>query len=476
MTSDVSNQHLIIVGAGTASWIAAVAFHHFAGVQKITIVEGSKPSIGVGEGTTPHFAQVLRGWLGATDQEFFRETNSTIKLGNKFEGWGKEDYFNPIDKEFRLEPDDIWPETIDAKRVYAIANNIQACTSPFLDLCKNNQIPASKETYAYHFDQSLVAKFFKKRLKEVEVINKDVLDVIVNEGKIDHLLLSDNTKISGTFYIDATGFARVLMKKLGANWIDFSKKLPLTSAIAYSVPQDKIIKPYTTATAYSEGWHWTIPLQDRKGCGFLYNSNITSRETINKLLPQDAFDVREIKFVPGFLDKSFIGNCLAVGLASGFVEPIEATSIHSTIVQLWTWLKEFHVPNDSVKFAEKSWTRHHQSYWNSVLDWVQLHYVGVSAKGPFWDFMQTVEKTDKVKEILDLCKTRIPRSTDLDNPYLIWQHSLTINILQGNGILSPDIAQYELDLYELNNYARNLFNQAKNIKIQGIDNNASFYR
>lgn len=470
LTLAAHDQKLVIVGAGTASWIAAVAFHKFAGIEDITIVEGTKGPIGVGEGTTPHFAEVLRNWLGCSDAEFFKETNSTVKLGNKFEGWGKEDYLNPIDKEFRSAPADIWPETIDAKRVYAVANNLSVCTSPFLELCERNQIPAVKETHAYHFDQTLVAKFFKKRLPKVKLVHQDVVDVVISDNNIDHLVLSDGTSLKGTFYIDATGFARVLMNKLGAKFIDFSKYLPLTSAVAYSRPQDPVIKPYTTVTAYSEGWHWTIPLQDRNGCGFLYNNSITKREEINQFLPQGAFDVRDIKFTPGFLDRSFIGNCLAIGLASGFVEPLEATSIHGTIAQLWVWLKEFHHPTDLVKFSEKSWTRHHQDYWYSVLDWIQLHYVGVSTNGKFWDHMKTVEKTDKVNEIIDLCKTRMPRPSDFDNPYLIWQHTLTMNILQGNNVLDSKVAQQELDLYELHDYAKRQYDLAKAVKIPGMKN------
>jgi tryptophan halogenase len=472
-----SNKTIVIVGAGTASWIAASAFYNFSDTSKIILIEGSKKTIGVGEGTTPHFAQVLRTWLNVTDEEFFKETGSTIKLGVLYQGWGKEDYFNPIDKEFRNNIDpNIWPDTVDAKRVFAVAKDYPVCTSPFLDLCKNNQVPSSNETYAYHFDQALVADFFKKRLPQVTLIDQDVVDVKVSNGKIDQLVLSNGNIVQGDLYIDATGFSRVLISKLGAKWRDFSSKLPLTSALAYSVPKDDIIQPYTSATTYPSGWHWTIPLQNRKGCGFLYNADIDTVEDIKKYLPDNAYDVRTIKFTPGCLDRSFIGNCLAVGLSSGFVEPLEATSIHSTIIQLWLWVKDFHSNNGHLSHAEKLWNKHHNDYWHSVLDWIQLHYCNVSAKGKFWDHMATVERTERVKEILDLCKLRTPRSGDLDNPYLIWQHSLTMNILQGNNVLDPQLAQYELDSFNIEPYARHLYAKSRSAKIQGYASNAEFYR
>jgi hypothetical protein len=473
--TSADSKRLVIVGAGTASWIAAAAFKNFADYNEIILIEGSKPTVGVGEGTTPHFSQVLRGWLKSTDAEFFAETDSTVKLGVKYEGWGKEDYYNPIDTEFRTPPADIWPETIDAKRLYAVANNLPVCTSPFLKLCKNNQIPSDKETYAYHFDQSLVSAFFKKRLTDVKVINADVVDVVVADGKISKLMLSNGSEITADFYVDSTGFSRVLISKLGAKWIDWSTHLPLTSALAYSLPQDEIIKPYTSATTYTEGWHWTIPLQTRKGCGFLYNSSLSSKSDIELLLPKNAYDARTVQFTPGYLDRSFIGNCLTVGLASGFVEPLEATSIHSTIGQLFLWLKDFHSMSNNQHYIERLWIRHHKDYWNSVLDWIQLHYCNASASGKFWTHMANVEKTDKVKEILELIQVRLPRNSDLDNPYLIWQHSLTMNILQGNDLLSPDIAQQELELFNLHTHGEEMYHAVKPY-IQGKESNVSVYR
>jgi tryptophan halogenase len=289
------------------------------------------------------------------------------------------------------------------------------------------------------------------------------------------LQLSNGATITADFFVDSTGFSRVLISKLGARWIDWSDRLPLTSAIAYSTPQNDTIKPYTSATTYSEGWHWTIPLQSRNGCGFLYNNAMTDDATVEALLPSTAYDVRKIKFTPGYLDRSFIGNCLTIGLASGFVEPLEATSIHSTIGQLFLWLKDFHSMSNNQQHMERLWTRHHSDYWHSVLDWIQLHYCNAVPQGKFWTHMATVEKTNKVKEILDLCQVRMPRSSDLDNPYLIWQHSLTMNILQGNGLLSADLARHELELFDLTEHGQQLY-QMPRPYVQGKGSTVNVYR
>jgi tryptophan halogenase len=205
--------------------------------------------------------------------------------------------------------------------------------------------------HALHFDAHKVGKYFKKivlKNTKIKHIDSEVLDITLNEtGFLSSLKLKNQEIINGDFFIDASGFSRVLMKKLETPWVSYNKNLPVNSAMPFilNYKEREMPDPYTTAWAQSSGWMWQIPVLERKGCGYVFDDNFITPEQaqaeIETTLGRSIDPIRVLKFDTGRLENTWVKNCLAIGLSAAFAEPLEATSIHSTIVQLTKFVFEY---------------------------------------------------------------------------------------------------------------------------------------
>ena len=299
---------IVIAGGGTAGWLSALFLAKQnlnrldTLVYDITVIESDDiPIIGAGEGSTGVLHKILASTLteltGFNEQEFFQQCNTTFKLGIDCIDWnGKGDrFFEPLQQSQTSD----WPLDRDfaicskyGKAAESTSNNflVEQDLSPFF---KDASSKSSYETgYAYHFDAHKVGEYFKKIALEngIKLQKGTISDTKLNpkNGELDKVILSDGTEIKSDFWIDCTGFNRVLSKAVGSEWVSYSEYLPVNKALVYSHPfeKDESIKPVTTAWAMPNGWMWQIPTQERYGCGYCYSDKFVSDEQALKELQE----------------------------------------------------------------------------------------------------------------------------------------------------------------------------------------------
>jgi len=350
---------VVIVGGGTAGWLAASIFA-VSDIQRkqkgydtkldITVLESNNiPIIGAGEGSTG----ILSSWistklapLGVSEIDFLNKTDATLKLGIRFKDWKHigHEYQSPI------QPTQTTMMNIDADLMSCHIFGKYQHSSPAGYLMDNEYSCYSRNTglipmNAYHFDAHKVGKYFKEKCMENGV--KNVIGEInqLNIDKETGFLKSVNIKesvekIEGDIWIDASGFSKILIDSMGGDWESYKDALPTTAAIPYlyDYKKDENVLAETLAWAQPNGWMWQIPTQERYGCGYVYSDNHTTYDkALDELIKNTGRNIqpiRNLKFEAGRVKNFWSKNVVAIGLASGFLEPLQATSIHSTLVQL----------------------------------------------------------------------------------------------------------------------------------------------
>src|SRR5437868_2490698 len=412
---------IVIAGGGTAGWVAAATFARFLGNRaSITLIESNEiGTVGVGEATIPQIHNLIIG-LGLDQADFLRQTNGTFKLGIEFDGWNgaSSNYMHSFGYTGRgvgLIPfRQLWLRgralgvagglgdynlNIAAARLGRMATNAGAGTIPDL-------------AYAYHFDASLFAAMLRGYAEErgVTRIEGMILDVERNgeSGDIAALLLSGERRVSGTLFIDCTGFRSILLgKTLGVPYLDWSNWLPCDSALAVPCQSSDAFRPFTQAMARKAGWQWRIPLQHRTGNGHVYCSKFLSDEEAAEILlanldGEPLADPRPIRFTSGRRQTFWSYNCLALGLAAGFMEPLESTSIHlvqSAVARLLNLL-----PGDvaGADRARDNFNRLSAIEWARVRDFIVLHYFANEREGEFWDACRNMKAPDSLLGKIEL--------------------------------------------------------------------------
>ncbi len=405
-------KHIAIVGGGTAGWLAALLLQKAAvGAAdiRISVIESPHiPTVGVGEGSTSVFRQVLFD-LGIDEMDFLRETGATLKFGIKHAGWRKDgkDYFGPIDDPNALGP---VPNGLPANWLHHAqisAGKKVADLHLFTHLMRGNRsafahkrdrlVPLSPYHHAYHFDQARLGRYLASKAQGIDHIRTEVAGLTrdAEDGHIRALNCSEDLTIEVDFVIDCTGFRRAIIGQMGAGWCSYGDMLPLNKAMPFWLDHDPKhdIAPYTLAQALGSGWMWGIPVQDRMGCGYVFSDAHVSADQAQAEVEaklRRPIDVRRIIDInPGRLDQSWIGNCVAVGLAQSFLEPLEATSIHGSLVQLLMLLENS--PDQLVsgvslgKIAQFNQTVARQV--DDFAQFINLHYAGGRADTPFWQDM-----------------------------------------------------------------------------------------
>jgi len=460
---------ILICGGGTAGWLAALMI---AKAQRhshnITVVESSKIGIiGAGEGSTGYLTDIILGTnydYGCNERDFLVETNATVKLGIHHKSWQDVgvDYIAPIDTSAAQ-------SLIDYTVLHAIANDfpvhlssidgflIEKSKSSFMMLEENKL--ENIRSHAYHFDAHLVGKYFKKVCGDsVNTIDSEIIDITLTEdGSVKEIKLANGQTIEADFFIDCTGFKKLFAKKLNVNWISYSKNLPVNRAMPFLLDYEdnEEIKPVTTAWAQSAGWMWQIPTQTRKGCGYVYCSDFISDDDahaeIEKLLGRSVDPIKVLNFDTGRQEKLWHKNCLFLGLCAAFAEPLEATSIHSTIVQLQSFIfsylkdtKQETCNDGSINVYNKRMSR----MYDDFKDFLNLHYMTNRKDSKFWLWMQTRETiTETSANILEMQKYRTLQASDIDNYHGYAGASLYNWILAGLGYLNKEIAVKELAFF-----------------------------
>jgi tryptophan halogenase len=396
---------IVILGGGTAGWITALYMNKLLPNCDITVVADSKTGIiGVGEATTPQILGFLE-FVGINLADAMVESNATIKSGISFENWrgDGEKYFHGFNEK-------IFDIDLYVPNIYnnALEQYINQCIKEKKSLNEylyqtklsyKNKIDLGQTATALHFDTKLFGNFLKRhaRLRGVNFIDGLYVDANLDaDGNITKLIL-ESGEVDGDFFFDCSGFSRLLIGKLfGTKWKSYKKHLPMKAAIPYWTDQDEQIQPYTTATAMKYGWNWKIPLTHRNGCGYVFDSDYISPEEAQKEVEEwlgHPITVNKvIKFDAGNFEKSWVNNCIAVGIASTFIEPLESTSIFLTIMSLQTlkhFLNEMYIPS---KRGIDQYNEIINNGNNHIMQFVYLHYMTDRNDTPFWrDFKEKNE-------------------------------------------------------------------------------------
>ncbi len=418
--TDQRIRKIVIVGGGTAGWMTAAALSKVLGrdYAEITLVESDAiGTVGVGEATIPQI-NVFNRLLGIDENDFVRRTKGSFKLGIQFVDWGKigHTYFHPFGKYgvdmkgvsfhaywLRLYQQGLVP-WVDEYCIQSKAAEFGKFMRPF----DAGNSPLSEIAYAFHFDAGLYALFLREFAEKLGVIRHEGKVTQVHQrgadGHVEAVELEDGSRIEGELFIDCSGFHGLLIEQtLQAGYEDWSKWLPCNRAVA--VPCESVvgITPYTRSTAREAGWQWRIPLQHRTGNGYVYCSDyISDDEATAKLLAnldgKALADPRYIKFVTGRRQKYWDKNVVAIGLSSGFMEPLESTSI---------WMIQSGIAHLLSNFPDRSFSDVDRDRYNRVLktiteetrDFLILHYKATERDDtPFWDYCRTMDVPEKLDE------------------------------------------------------------------------------
>ncbi|MEZ9141271.1 MULTISPECIES: tryptophan halogenase family protein [unclassified Shewanella] len=451
MTSKINE--IVIVGGGSSGWMtAALLCKMYKQTIKITLVESSTiGSIGVGEATIPPL-KIFNDVLGINEKDFIEKTQASIKLGIQFENWGKENdaymhAFGDIGKNIgytafhhywlasKPKPSSLWDYSFN----YQAAINNKFAVKPRIH---NDQL--SGLTHAYHFDAGLYAQLLQQYCRE-SGINHIVGDIekveLAENGFIANLRLSSDKKISGDLFIDCSGFAGLLIDKaLGVGYESYQHWLKCDSAWAVPSEKSSPIIPFTRSIAHDFGWQWRIPLQHRTGNGIVFSSKFIDDETAKKTL-LDNLDTRPlaepklIHFTPGRRIEQWHKNCISIGLSSGFLEPLESTSLHliqTAIIRLTKLMPNGHISPTLVS----EYNRQSKLEFEQIRDFIILHYkLNQRENGDLWKVSSAMDIPDTLKEKIELFE-ETGNLFRRDNE--LFTEEAWLQVMVGQGILPKD--------------------------------------
>jgi len=395
---------IVIVGGGSAGWMAAATFARFLPPPacEIVLIESDEIGIiGVGEGTVPLMTH-FNGLLGIDERDFVAATNGSFKLGVEFRDWGEvgNTHFNGFgdygDTIEGISPHHHW---LKLHRM-GDPRPIEDWSMPYAAARRGRFVPAETLPaedaffkHAYHFDAGLYARFLRAHSEERGVRRREGRITGVNldpeTGFVQSVTMADGETIDGDFFIDCSGFVGLLIDKaLGIGFRDWSSLLPCDRAVAVGSEPVEHLTPFTRSTAKSAGWQWRIPLQHRTGNGHVYCSDFMSDDEAAARL-FDGLDApalgepRLLRFKTGHRQRFWEKNVVAVGLAAGFMEPLESTSIQliqTALARVIELLPDRRF--DPVMIEE--YNRVTQAEWERIRDFLILHYCPTRRPEPFW--------------------------------------------------------------------------------------------
>jgi tryptophan halogenase len=455
---------IVIVGGGTAGWITAAMWVKYTKSTEVVVIESSKIGIiGAGEGSTGTLPWLIRDmWPDDSINEidFLRKTKGTIKLGINLVNWKGDG--SQIYSPFHGSPTDT--KSIDTAFLGSILKYDRGDLASVHSWMLKDKLTTFKkfggritqgfQNHSYHFDGVEVGKFFKDWCTKRGVVHIDaeVDDVKFDEREyLQSVSLSNGQTIESNFWFDCSGFNRVLMGKTKNKWISYKEHLPTNSAIPFSTEMhSKIIKFETEATALNSGWMWKIPLQHRHGCGYVYCDGFqTYEQSIRELetkLKMQIDPIKHIKFDPGRYEQPWYNNIVAVGLSQNFLEPLQATSIHTSIISVANLI--FHYMVGEVPYYED------RKKYNDLIglmvddykDFIQMHYLTGRNDTAFWKFITNELKiSEKNKYLMNVSKFRNITPFDIQQTHGSAGYALWCHILDNSGLFNRDLLKTQLN-------------------------------
>jgi tryptophan halogenase len=445
--------NIVIVGGGTAGWLTALFAKKKYPDSNVTLIESSEIGIlGAGEGTTPYFHTIL-DFIDISYADVIKNCQASFKVGLKYTNWSETnpEYYHTFESIFnKLQPskenidNHFFIECYRDKKLPVLETVTAKC-------CKKNVLPIVQPTQnlddtlyfapiAMHFDASLLAKYFKEIGLQRGIKRQEGKVVSINQnnqGYIKSLTLDSGIEVDVSFVFDCTGFRRLIIGNFyKSEWKTLKDMLPAKRALAFFTQQTNTIAPYTDVIAGNYGWFWKIPLQHRHGCGYVFDSDFISddlaKKEIDNLTGQNTEIRNMFSFEPGYYSKIWIKNCIAIGLSSGFLEPLEATSI----LQLGRNLIDFFSYENKIYERDQQVIDEYNSYYTEetkhIAEFLYLHYITDKTNTDFWlNFAENNKMPDTIKQLLNVVNYRLLNPRDIKENYIFYVDNY-LSILSGN--------------------------------------------
>lgn len=436
-------ENIVIAGGGTAGWLAACRIAAWAKSNgpslRVTLIEAPDiPTVGVGEGTWPTMRETLAE-IGIDEAEFLREADASFKQGSRFDGWrngGSRDdcYFHPFTPPpAARNPAELlaaWKQRSDISFAAAMTSQEAVASA---DLAPRQQaMPpyAGALNYAYHLDATKFADLLRRRAVQrlgVTHLADRILSVEAGpDGSIAAVATASGARVAGDLFLDCTGHAALLIGGFCASpWVDRSHQLFNDRALAVQVPVEpgSAIASQTIARAHKAGWIWDIGLPGRRGIGCVYASRFLDDADAERILGDYVARVlpsagpiqpRRLTFPTGQRERFWVGNCLAVGLSAGFVEPLEASAIVLIELSLRALLDNFPASPASMRVIANRFNEQFATRWDRIVEFLKLHYVLSERREPYWQAHRDAATfPERLRDLLDLWREQPPSSYDL---------------------------------------------------------------
>jgi len=425
--ADPAIRSLIILGGGTSGWMTAAALAHFFAPQglQITLVESEEiGTVGVGEATLPHL-RFFNQTLGINEQEFMRATGASYKLGIEFSNWGKlgDAYIHPFGDYGQDIKGVAFHHYWLKQHLQGKAHPIEQYSLPimaaqqqkFLFPSSDQRSILSTFSYAYHIDASLYARYLRNYSEIRGVVRQEGKVIAVSQtdgGDIKSVTLDKGQELAADLFIDCSGFRGVLIEQtLKTGYDDWSRWLSCNRAVAIPTERSASFPPYTKAIARDAGWQWRIPLQHRTGNGHVYCSDFCGDQhaldtLMQNLVAPTTANPNFLKFTTGKRKQAWNKNCIAIGLAGGFLEPLESTSIYLIQIAIMKLVELF--PDRDFDAAPRAeFNRQLDLEYERVRDFLILHYHATQrTDSEFWNYCRTMTIPDGLAHKMELFRAR----------------------------------------------------------------------
>ncbi|QKG72486.1 tryptophan halogenase family protein [Erythrobacter mangrovi] len=402
-------ERLVIVGGGTAGWLAACVLAARRPELTVTLVEAPDiPTIGVGEGSWPTLRETLRS-IGIAEDEFLRECDASFKQGSRFDGWttgeAGDSYLHP----FTPPPPGNMGQLLNAWEEAAPELDFASAMTPQAVACAHGLAPrqrampdfAGAVNYGYHLDAGKFAVLLRCHATNrlgVTHLSDRVVSVRGTPQRIESIELAERGMIEGDFFLDCSGSRAILIQDhCGSGWVDRSDVSPNDRALAVQVPVEpgSPISSQTIGTAHEAGWLWDIALPTRRGIGCVYASRFLDDDGAERILRQYVADKvpgsnpaslapRKLSFPTGYRERFWQGNCLAVGQSAGFIEPLEASAIVMIELSLRALAENFPASFATLPIHADRFNALFTYRWERIVDFLKLHYALSHREEPYW--------------------------------------------------------------------------------------------
>jgi tryptophan halogenase len=451
---------ITVLGGGTAGWLSALYAKTIMPTKSITVIESEEIGIlGAGEGSTPQLITLL-DIIDVPVSDLVKHTGATIKSSIKFTNWKNEGdrdfFFHPFGLNGNANPS-FYNQNINfIQSTHSIYAALYSTDEDYLHfdinnkLSKDNKVPFLLDenrqgvsdpmqyfepvsSFSIHFDAIKLAAY----LKEIAISRgiRCVEGVVENytqkeNGDVDTLILKSGKVVESSFIIDCSGFKSFFPKKFKSKWVSYKDKLPVNSAIPFFLPMDEdSIPSYTEAIAMKYGWIWKIPLQDRYGCGYVFDSSLITADEAKKEVEEYLgylIEVpRTLTFEPGYYKTPWVNNVVSIGLSAGFVEPLEATSIWTSIASLG---RIFSTPDAMYRIDQRFVDEFNEDFCKfneSVLSFIYFHYMSGRNDTKFWEKFTKENAPEILKKVYDISEYRLIQTNDFNGflwPIESWFH------------------------------------------------------